>query len=36
MDLRDIGCHGMDWIVLVQDIDQLRALMNMTMNLQVP
>jgi hypothetical protein len=36
MDLREIGWDGMDWIDLAQDRDQLRALVNMVMNLQVP
>jgi hypothetical protein len=36
MDLREIGCDGMDWIDVAQDRDQCRALVNMVMNLQVP
>jgi hypothetical protein len=36
MDLRKIGCGGMDWIDLAQYRDQLRALVNMVMNLHVP
>jgi hypothetical protein len=36
MDLREIGWGGMDWIYLVQDRDQWRALLNMVMNLRVP
>jgi hypothetical protein len=35
-DLREIGWHGMDWIDIAQDWDQLRALVNTVMNLQVP
>jgi hypothetical protein len=35
MDLRKIGWGGMDWIDLAQDRDQLRALVNMVMNLWV-
>jgi hypothetical protein len=35
MDLREIGWDGMDWIDLVEDKDQWRALVNMVMNLQV-
>jgi hypothetical protein len=34
--LREIGWDGMDWIDLVQDRDQWRALVNTVMNLQVP
>jgi hypothetical protein len=36
MYLREIGWGGMDWIVLAQDRDQWRALVNMVMNLRVP
>jgi hypothetical protein len=36
MDLREIGSDGMDWIDLVQDRDQWRALVNTIMNLRVP
>jgi hypothetical protein len=36
MDLRDIGWGGMDWIDLVQDREQWRALVNAVMNLRVP
>jgi hypothetical protein len=35
-DLREIGWDGMDWIDLAQDRDQLRALVNLGMNLRVP
>jgi hypothetical protein len=35
MDLIELGC-GIDWIVLAQDRDQWRALLNMVMNLRVP
>jgi hypothetical protein len=34
--LIEIGWDGMDWIDLVQDRDQWRALVNMVMNHQVP
>jgi hypothetical protein len=36
MDFRGIGWGGMDYIDLVQDRDQWRALMNSLMNFQVP
>jgi hypothetical protein len=36
MNLREIGWDGMDWIDLVQDRDQWRALVNAVMNLRVP
>jgi hypothetical protein len=36
MDLRDIGCDGMDWIDLAQERDHWRALVNTVMNLRVP
>jgi hypothetical protein len=36
MDLREIDWGNMDWIRLVQDRDQWRAVVNVVMNLQVP
>jgi hypothetical protein len=33
--LREIGWDGMDWIDMVQDRDQWRALVNTVMNLPV-
>jgi hypothetical protein len=36
MYLKDVGCGGMDWIVLAQDRDMWQALVNVVMNLRVP
>jgi hypothetical protein len=36
MDTGKIGCGGIDWVGLAQDMDQWRALVNVVMNLQVP
>jgi hypothetical protein len=36
VDLREIGWCGMDWIDLVEDRDQWRALVNTVMNFRVP
>jgi hypothetical protein len=36
IDLGEIGWDGMDWIDLVQDRDQWKALVNTAMNLRVP
>jgi hypothetical protein len=36
IDFREIGWDGMDWIDLVQNMDQWRAFVNTVMNLRVP
>jgi hypothetical protein len=36
MDLREIGWDDMDWIGLVQDRDQWRAVVDTVMNLRIP
>jgi hypothetical protein len=36
MDLKELGCGGMDWIDLAQDRDQWRALVSTVMNPWVP
>jgi hypothetical protein len=36
IDLREIGCSGMDWIDLAQDRDQWMVFFNVVMNLWVP
>jgi hypothetical protein len=32
MDLQVVGCGGMEWIGLAQDIDKWRVLVNAVMN----
>jgi hypothetical protein len=36
MDLGEIGWGVVDWIVLAQDRDKCRGLVNSVMNLRVP
>jgi hypothetical protein len=36
MDLREIGWDDVDWITIVQDRDQCRAIVNTVSNLRVP
>jgi hypothetical protein len=36
MDLGEVGCGDVDWIVLAQDRSRWRALMNSVLNLRVP
>jgi hypothetical protein len=35
MNLQDVGCGGMDWIGLAQDIDRWRAIVNAVTILRV-
>jgi hypothetical protein len=36
MDLKEIGCEGVDWIHQAQDRIQWQTVVNTVMNLQVP
>jgi hypothetical protein len=35
MNLKKVGCEGMDWIDVAQDRDRWQAHVNVIMNLQV-
>ena len=35
MNLKEVGCGGMDWIELSEDRDRSQALVNAVMNIQV-
>jgi hypothetical protein len=36
MDLQEVGYRDVDWIMLAQDRDMWRALVNVVMNLRAP
>ena len=36
MNLREIGCGGMDWIEVAQERERWRALVTVVMNFRVP
>ena len=36
MDIQGVGCGGMNWIHLAQEMERWRALVNVVMNHQVP
>ena len=36
MDLREMGCGGMDWIYLAQNRERCRAFVNAAIKLRVP
>ena len=34
--VQEVGCGGVDWIGVAQDVDRWRTLVNAVMNLRVP
>ena len=36
MDLQEVGCEGIDWIIVTEDRDRWQALVNVVMNIRVP
>jgi hypothetical protein len=36
MDLQEVGCVGMGWIDVAQEVEKWPALVNVVMNLRIP